>query len=337
MKEPARVVSEQFDVDVRVDDWIELDGEENQRTGEIVIHEIKEDIDVLVLQRPVKKYVTALIKQAKEQGIAVVVDIDDHFHALHPQNRAARSLSPENNPLENIDWVLEATKEADLVTASTPSLAAFYGGSERGVVIPNYVPASIEQYKVSNHSPLRLGWSGTIQTHPTDLQVTGGGVGTAIKRNNAEFFVVGDGRNVSVALGLDGRLPVKDSGWVALDDYYETLAKNIDVGVVPLDAIEFNEAKSWLKGIELAALGIPFVASPTSEYLKLAELGVGTIAENPAQWYKKLNTWINNPRKRVSDGNRYRDTVLSTLTYEQNAHRWLAAWQQAIENRKADS
>ena len=36
-----------------------------------------------------------------------------------------------------------------------------------------------------------------------------------------------------------------------------------DVGVVPLQQNLFNDCKSWIKGIEYAAAGIPFVVTHT--------------------------------------------------------------------------
>jgi glycosyltransferase involved in cell wall biosynthesis len=47
---------------------------------------------------------------------------------------------------------------------------------------------------------------------------------------------------------------------------YPTLFRGIDVGLVPLADVDFNEAKSCIKGMEYAASGIPFIAAATGEY-----------------------------------------------------------------------
>jgi hypothetical protein len=44
------------------------------------------------------------------------------------------------------------------------------------------------------------------------------------------------------------------------------MLNGIHVGLVPLTRGPFNEAKSYLKGLEYAAAGIPFIATPTEEY-----------------------------------------------------------------------
>jgi glycosyltransferase involved in cell wall biosynthesis len=58
----------------------------------------------------------------------------------------------------------------------------------------------------------------------------------------------------------------------------------MQVGLVPLNRIPFSEAKSNLKGLEYAAAGIPFIATPTEEYRILAEAGVGRLASTPDEW-----------------------------------------------------
>ena len=53
-----------------------------------------------------------------------------------------------------------------------------------------------------------------------------------------------------------------------------------DIGIVPLNNIPFNSAKSWIKGIEYAAGGIPFVASSLDEYVRLhQEYNIGILAK----------------------------------------------------------
>lgn len=65
---------------------------------------------------------------------------------------------------------------------------------------------------------------------------------------------------------------------------YASMMTGFDIGLVPLSFIDFNEAKSFLKGIEYAASGIPFVAAGTGEYRLLAQSGVGRVASTPDEW-----------------------------------------------------
>jgi hypothetical protein len=63
-----------------------------------------------------------------------------------------------------------------------------------------------------------------------------------------------------------------------------------DIGVVPLSDHPFNRAKSFIKGLEYAAAGIPFVASCSPEYLRLRdEFGIGRVAVSKEQWLRHIH------------------------------------------------
>jgi hypothetical protein len=56
-----------------------------------------------------------------------------------------------------------------------------------------------------------------------------------------------------------------------------------------LNDIPFNHAKSFIKGLEYAAAGIPFVSSFSPEYEYLAEHGVGRVAKTQDEWVYHLD------------------------------------------------
>jgi glycosyltransferase involved in cell wall biosynthesis len=97
------------------------------------------------------------------------------------------------------------------------------------------------------------------------------------------------------------------------------------VGLVPLLDSPFNRAKSWLKGIEYASLGVPFIASPLPEYRKLAEMGAGVLADTPQEWYEALTHLLADRDHRQTIADFAKDAVRD-LTYEAHAHRWWHAW-----------
>jgi hypothetical protein len=73
-----------------------------------------------------------------------------------------------------------------------------------------------------------------------------------------------------------------------------------DIGVVPLSNVPFNHAKSWIKGIEYAAAGVPFIASRLPEYQELKDKhGIGLVAKNPIQWRKQIES-LADPELRAS-------------------------------------
>jgi glycosyltransferase involved in cell wall biosynthesis len=333
--EPGRVLTEQFDVDFRVDGWVNVDAVEVD--GKVTVNEVQEEVDVLLVQRPLHDHFLPVIAQAQRQGIAVVVELDDHFSAIHPRNRVYGNVQPDKSPRMNWRWLERVCAEADLVITSTQALADHYAPHRRYEVIRNCVPASALEVEGAPRSSVRVGWTGTVQTHPGDLEVVGDGVARALADTSAEMFVIGDAWGVGPSLRLPPAPLVESTGWVPLSDYYQTIADAVDVGIVPLEQSTFNNAKSWLKGLEFAALGIPAVATPTPEYKLLSAYGGVELATSPGDWRKKVGDLVRNGRKRTAAAARGREIVRQNFTYELNAYRWYDALQTAIEHRKASS
>ena len=74
--------------------------------------------DVIVIQRPLSRRIADAVPDLREQGMAVTVDLDDDFLALHPEHPAQQQLDEETNP----SHLVRACLAADLVTAPTQSL-----------------------------------------------------------------------------------------------------------------------------------------------------------------------------------------------------------------------
>lgn len=292
--------------------------------------------DVVVLQRPLHRHRFELIGALQAQGVAVVVEVDDDFHAIHPQNPAWKNTNPLRDNDMNRDWLMRSCAVADLVTVSTPALAKRYGAHGRVVVVRNRVPAhycdldggAYADMYLTRPSKLALGWSGSVATHPTDLQAVGGITQEVLDGSDACFLAVGTGVRVKNALGL--RDEPLATGWVPLEAYAEALSL-LDVGMVPLALTDFNEAKSALKGLEMAALGVPFVASPTAEYRRLAQEGVGWVAESPAEWRDLLLQLVNDRAHREAMSEAWRETVKAEHTIEGTCGEWWHAWETARE------
>jgi glycosyltransferase involved in cell wall biosynthesis len=286
------------------------------------------DADVVVLQRPMLDSVVQSIPVLQRQGVAVVVELDDDFTCLPKGHPARVGTAAMANPRMNRRNLRVACERADLVTCSTPAIGNRYAPDHHHV-IPNCVPARYLAVRPTPHDEVRVGWTGSTQTHIGDLDAAGDGIARALA--GAPFHVVGTGVGVATALGLqEGQ--VEATGWVEIHDYPTDYA-NLDVAVVPLADNEFNRAKSWLKGIEAAALGVPFVASPTDPYCELAQLGAGGLARTPDEWHRMLRLLIDNGDARQEIAGRGRE-VAAQWTIEGNAFRWAEAWEMAVSRRR---
>ena len=332
--EPARVVQEQFpEIDIRVESGADVDGDRDRRTRMItVIREVKEDVDLIVVQRPLDHALDPMLAQARKQGIATIIELDDDFSSIHPSNTAFTHVQPENDLRANKMWLAKMAAEADLFTCTTEELTKY--NPDRHAILPNYVPESIFDVKRAERDHQVVGWTGTLQTHPADLQVTNGQVGKVLADSGAPFFVVGDKLGVAQALRLRPGTSINDTGWLPLEEYYQAIADNIDIGIVPLEHSTFNRAKSALKFLEMSALGIPAVATSTHANQILHEAGVGKLADDHNGFRYALRNWLNNPEQARRDGEEYRAIVREEFTYEQHAEDWLRAWERAIDTRK---
>jgi glycosyltransferase involved in cell wall biosynthesis len=120
--------------------------------------------------------------------------------------------------------------------------------------------------------------------------------------------------------------------WVPVEEFVSSVRGAFDVGIVPLERSAFNDAKSNLKGLEFAACGIPFVASPSPEYQLICSQGAGVLA-GPFQWRQSLTTIAKDPDLRLHLGSRALSTVMENYVMEDHAHDWLAAWTLAADLR----
>jgi hypothetical protein len=216
------------------------------------------------------------------------------------------------------------------VTASTPALLKRFAAHGRGVLLENCVPASFLEvpHEDSGGTDPLVGWAGTMQSHPRDLDAAGTGVRDA----GVRFTVVGDPAGVGERLGI-GPLETERAE-VPFNRWPHEVAR-LEVGIAPLAGTKFNRAKSWLKPLEYAACGVPCVASPVEEYRRFAQsapAGVGTsLAVRPRDWQRALQN-LRNPNLRADCSTAARENVRLHHTYERNGWRWAEAWAAAAEH-----
>lgn len=319
-------------VDVTIADGVDANALK-YKDGRTVVEEVYSDADLIVIQRPLDQSMTAVLEQAQRQGIATIVELDDDFSSVHRYNTAYESI--QGGAYSGNHWIERACSLADHVTVSTPQLTK-YAKHGRSSILRNCVPDIIFKFAPErrNFESPRIGWTGSVQSHPDDLQQTKGAVGEVLKNNGLNFTVIGDGEFVATNLRLDSSTGVLATGWVPLEHYYGALGNHMDVGIVPLELSTFNEAKSALKGMEYAALGIPFVASPTREYLRMEAHGIGKIAKTPGEWRKHLQRMIDRASETERQAKEARDKMEAEHTYSANASQWIEAWEKAIAYRK---
>lgn len=308
----------------------------DERTDEVV-HVDAENVDVMVLQRVTHRYVAQAVEVLRRQGVTVVVDVDDDLAAVHPSNPAWRDLHPNRERyvrsatphLHTWHNLARACRSASLVTVTTPALLRRYAAHGRGVVLPNYLAR--HYYGVDRVDSTTLGWPAALRSHPDDPAAVGSSIGRLVAEG-VDFAVTSVDAGVADAFGIPAAFVDRvhlAAGSIDLRDWPHELAR-LGVGVAPLADTRFNAAKSWLKPLELSAVGVPWVASPRAEYRRLHELGCGQLAEKPRDWYRALRRLVDSAELRTELSERGR-AVAATLRLEDHVWRWWEAWTRARE------
>ena len=290
-----------------------------------VVTDVSLEADVVVMQRVTHPLVHQAVAVLRRKGIAVVVDVDDDLSSIHPSNAAFAGLHP-NSPTGN-SWahLRTACREATLVTVSTPSLLDVYAQHGRGVVLYNQLPDTYRDVPRADSDT--FGWPASLHCHPDDPSAVGGSVARLVAEGYG-FRMIGDTAGAGRAFGLLSDPPGRG---VPIDQWPSEVA-SIGVGIAPLADTRFNRSKSWLKPLEMSALGVPWVASPRAEYARLHREGAGLLAERPRDWYRHLKRLLGSESARA-EAAEANQSVSENHWLSDHAWRWAEAWEKAASDR----
>jgi hypothetical protein len=287
--EPARAVTEAgLGVEVTVQHGLKtvMAPDPESPAAPLRVREVDaQGADVVVLQLPKTREMLDCLRLLQAQGVAVVVEVDDHLTALPPGHQGHDALIRKG-----IGRIAEqCVREADFVTVSTPNLLALYGARGHGMMVPNAIPRRIAELPPAYErepEQVTIGWTGTVGTHPYDLQEMGSGLPQALDRTRgrSRFTILGQGENAREMLRL-AEDPVEIPWIMDVDGYAAAIGERFDIGVAPLRIDTFNNCKSWLKVLEYSARGVFAVRSPSAEYERL---GLGFRAKRPRDWAAAL-------------------------------------------------
>lgn len=269
------------------------------------------DCDIIYMQRAMFGDIPERMIEARKNGQIIINDIDDWYWGLSSANQAFLASHPKHNEVENTHHYKKALASSDVVTVSTPYLADRISNFVKCpiVLVRNHIDVNrfIVREVSDSWTPI-VGWVGSTAHRSNDLETMKGILGPLAQDDKISLHHSGFHPNhplfadgIGVEKSLVSTLPMK-----APQDYPELF--QFDIGVVPLSSTPFNEAKSYIKGLEYAASGIPFVASNSSEYKYLSEKGLGFCAKRPANWINHLNA-LRDPSVRKELSCQYLETV----------------------------
>lgn len=290
-----------------------------------------EDADVMVMQRITHRALAQGIPLWREKGIAIVMDIDDDLGAIHPANPAWKVLHP-NGGKQEFSWRTAelAARDSTMIAVSTPALAQRYGVHDNAAVLHNYIPQRF--LNIPHTDSDIVGWGGSLMSHPDDFDA----VGHALQRitdDGAHFRIVGPANDMQKATRITRKENMSATGSIDLKDWPERLAAELGIGIAPLADTRFNAAKSWLKPLEYASLGIPALMSPRAEYAALHRRGIGVLCKKPRDWERECKRLIGSEQARAEISAAGREKA-SEMTIEKNAWRWAEVWEEALKRQR---
>lgn len=293
--------------------------------------------DIVVLKLIMLRSVADILKIKDRPKQKVVVDVDDFYEGLSETNLAYKNTDPSKNPDVNREHYWDIIEHADALITSTPFLYDFYTKEKKmknvfmvrnGIDVDRWT-----RRKDHSRSLPTLGWVGAIPWRSNDLETMQPFFGEFLEKNRLPFHHSGHIKELKVdardQLGIPSSVKFTHQPRMPLSKYPEMFRK-IDIGIVPLNNIPFNYAKSTIKGLEYTAAGVPFVSSYSPEYAELEKQGVGRVANNPEEWISHL-TELQDPRVRKEEIDKNYENLLASHTMSSRSKDWDEVLNQILE------
>jgi glycosyltransferase involved in cell wall biosynthesis len=214
--------------------------------------------DVVVLQLVHGEAWLRRIAELQAAGVTVLYEIDDDLRgvAAEPGHEFAPKFPPQRIRAHEA-----ALRACDGVICSTPALAERLAGlHDRIHVCANGIDLDRYPYPLPRRETVTLGWAGGTG-HARAMRPWLPVVADVLEaRPQARFRSVGQpfGEQLAKRVGADRASAVP---FTALDTYPAAMAA-FDVALAPAAPSAFFTAKSDLRFLEAAALGLPVVADP---------------------------------------------------------------------------
>jgi glycosyltransferase involved in cell wall biosynthesis/tetratricopeptide (TPR) repeat protein len=259
------------------------------------------EYDVLWLYRAyVNPDVLSLIAAARHHGIPVVYETDDLHFDLDAYPPPFDSMRNHVSDADYARFVLDAPcslavlELADWGVASTPALQKAMAARTRtktaflhrnGLSQVHRRAISAEDAAGRDEQSVRIFYGSGSKSHDSNFNEI---VGTALaavmlREPRIKLVIVGD-------LDLDRRFLAFGSRVEQLSsrpnisDYWDLL-RGADINICPLTDGPFNDAKSEIKWLEAAMLGVPSIVSASATYKEVIDNGVdGLLASTHKEW-----------------------------------------------------
>jgi glycosyltransferase involved in cell wall biosynthesis len=289
-----------------------------------------------------------------KQNKLFVLDIDDNYEEINPFSNHYETMGVHEIQLHDGTWLWkdkesnfdidenrkrhakykEVLKSADVIIVTTPRLAEYARKyNPVALIIPNAINFShfpdIRIQKPS--SQIDIVWSGG-SSHYIDLMTIAEPLKKLMHSHpNLHYHHVGQLFKGFIKDLPEGRTHIYP--WVDTEAHgYRLATLGADIGLCPLEDIEFNKYKSSVKFYEYASCGIATVARNIPPYSDDINSRNGVLYETGDDWLQKMEELIKDPLKRLGIAREGREYVMNKRNISDIGKDWCEA---LLEMRKA--
>ncbi len=327
-------------------------------TSPLDMEDLAQWADVVVMQSSMGIPVVATTAKLQGLGKAVVGDYDDLSFSVSPFNPAYKTMGLKevrvkltNKPEEYL-WqdnvngfsikanyfryksLQDMLKLLNMVTTTGRYIKAIYSEFREDIsILPNSIDFNLyKPFPKEDTGQIRIGWTPS-DSHYSEIWM--------VKRIMRKIFNKYKDKVKLVILGNLFELGVEFKpremerhNFVGLDVYPLKLADlNLDIGLCPLDNIDFNKAKSQLKWSEYSAMKIPSVVSKIEPYACVKDYEIGLVGITEDEFYDKLCELIDSEELRKKLTKNAYDKNYEDYNLEKNIPLWLDAYERAMDKR----
>jgi glycosyltransferase involved in cell wall biosynthesis len=287
---------------------------------------------------PATKEVLELIGLLDVLGVPAAWEVDDLIfdQALYRQNSNLADLDKDEQEelLDGAALNRAAMLRIGRGIASTPGLADAM--RQAGLTDVAVVENALDSETLQEAAAVRadrarrqprdavvIAYGSGTRTHDADFRLVAPALAQLMKaRPNVRLRIVGDLTLPPAIAAFGDRVePVRT---VAFPVYLRLLG-DADISIAPLEASVFNDAKSCIKFLEAAILGVPSVCSPRAAFADAVTDGVnGLLADSDAAWFEALDRLAGDPALRTRLGEAALATALERFAPERIARHAVA-------------
>ncbi len=263
----------------------------------------------------------------------------DPIDVVFPGEKTPRGLWTDGKNIdirknrETQKETITGIKDVEMVTVTTAKLKEVYDQWNPNVVaLPNCVNLKLwQKLPLLPHSGIRMGWFGG-DSHYEDWCLLHG-VLAKVMNKYPQLKLVLLGAKFDGTLEGVNPSQIEHHSWIDTAAYpFKSAILDLDFGVIPLQKNQFNEGKSAIKFLELAALKVPSVVSNVTPYKEIFTVDNGMWVEDndPEAWEEGISQMTENKLLRHKITEAAYETVVANFDAHKTAHLWVEAYEKLL-------